>query len=68
MNGLRTLIGWCRQNPTDAIASAAFVALLAGVALLSVPWALITGGGIVFAALATARILGWDQQPPEKPK
>ena len=66
MSLLRTVSGWCRQNPTDAAGAGAFLILLAGIGLLSVAWMLIVGGGVVFTALAASRVLGWDAPPPEK--
>jgi len=43
------------------IAAGSFLLMLAGVALLSVPWAMILGGGLLLAAA----IYGQFRQPPK---
>ena len=57
---LSTAAAWCKKNPTDTLGLCSFLLLLTGVALLSVAWACIVGGGTIFALLGISRVLGWD--------
>lgn len=53
---------WFRIKPANALAAGTFLAMLTGVALLSVPWALIIGGGLGFVLLVARHVLlGGDQ-------
>ncbi len=48
---------WSKDNPADALATTGFAALTLGVAMLSVPWAFIIGGGLILACCIAAYVL-----------
>ena len=65
---LARLRSFALDHPADSLGLAAFAVFLAGVALLSVPWSMIAGGGLVFLILGVARVLGWDGELPPPPE